>query len=255
MPRSSTNDDLELELEREPPIRRILQMSSRERRHELERLGIRKSRSSDLPVWALAALLVAAGAVAIVAAVTHSLSTDLAIGMATAVITVAGLLVAVLQWRAGLAEKAVDALYRRIALANQMRIEAFKGLRTDDEAVALEERPIDYRFFVFTEIDSLEYATIRYRYGLGMSGPIVDRAVRHFQRRCEESREFRATAADCAANGAYLQGTKHVVEEVVGRVDRAASGDVEPATEPSSPRGWLRRRVDRRHRKAQVRAQ
>lgn len=103
-----------------------------------------------------------------------------------------------------------------------MRIESFKGLKTDDHAVLLRERPIDYRFFVFTEIDSLEYATIRYQYGLGMSGLIVDRAVKHFQRRCEESPEFRATAEDCATNGAYLEGTKRVVTNVVKRVDRSA---------------------------------
>jgi hypothetical protein len=216
MPASSTNDDLELE--REPPLRRLLQLSSRERKRELERLGISRSRSSDLPVWALAALLVAAGALAIVAAATHSLSTDLAIGMATAVITVAGLLVAVLQWRAGLAEKAVDALYQRIALANKMRIEAFRGLKTDDEAVLLRERPVDYRFFVFTEIDSLEHAVQRYRLGLGMSAVIVDRAVRHFQVRCD-SETFRRTALECVGDSAYFPETKCMVKAIVRRAE------------------------------------
>jgi hypothetical protein len=59
-------------------------------------LGITKSRTSDLPVWILATLLSVAAAVAAGAAATHSLSGD-AIGAASAMITVAGLLVALLQ--------------------------------------------------------------------------------------------------------------------------------------------------------------
>lgn len=134
-------------------------------------------------------------------------------------ITVAGLLVAVLQWRAGLAEKALDTLYKRIALANQMRLNVSEGLETDDESEIARERPDDYRFFVFTEIDSLEYAAVRYRFGLGMTDLIADRAVAHFRRRCEESDQFRQTAETCVDRGAYFDDTKNAVTNILASID------------------------------------
>jgi hypothetical protein len=185
------------------------------RRQKLAQLGITKSRTSDLPVWILATLLAAAAAVATGAVATHSLSSDVAIGAASAMITVAGLLVAVLQWRAGLAEKALDALYQRIAFANQMRVKASEGLGSDDESEIARERPTDYRFFVFTEIDSLEYAAVRYRFGLGMTDLIADRAVDHFRRRCETSDQFWQTARECVTEGAYFEDTKAIVTKIL----------------------------------------
>jgi hypothetical protein len=194
---------------------RFLGVAPNRPRGELARLGVRKSRTSDLPVWLLACLLLATGAVAVVAAATHSLSTVVAIAAATAVITVAGLLVAVLQWRAGLAEKALDALYKRIASANQMRVNASEGLETNDETEIARERPNDYRFFVFTEIDSLEYVAVRYRFGLGMTDLIADRAVNHFRCRCEDSETFLETARECADSGAYFSDTKILVAKII----------------------------------------
>src|SRR5919201_3252471 len=70
-------------------------------RKELEQLGVRRSRTSNAPVWALAGLLLIAAGSATVGAVTHSLSAQTAVGRAADVLTVAGLLVAVLQWRLG----------------------------------------------------------------------------------------------------------------------------------------------------------
>lgn len=185
-----------------------------ERRRQLAQLGVRRSRASDLPIWVLAVLLVVAAAVAIAAALAGALSSDLAVGAATAVVTIAGLLVALLQWRAGLAEKALDALYARIALSNQMRLGASDGLDCHDEAEIAAARPDDYRFFVYTEIDSLEYATVRYRFGLGMTDLIADRAIRHFRRRCDTP-IFLEIASDCATEGAYFPETKQVVQRII----------------------------------------
>ena len=183
-------------------------------RRELEQLGVRRSRTSNAPVWALAGLLLIAAGSATVGAATHSLSAQTAVGLAAAVLTVAGLLVAVLQWRLGLSEKAFDALYRRIAMANEMRLEVFKGLSSDSEQAAGGERPELYKFFVFTEIDSLEYAARRYRFGLGVNADIVDRAIRHFRSRCG-SETFRFTAEACAKEGAYFAETKRMVDSIV----------------------------------------
>jgi hypothetical protein len=199
---------------------RLLGVVPNRRRQELAELGITKLWTSDLPIWILAGLLVVAAAVAAGAAATHSLSSEVAIAAATAVITVAGLLVAVLQWRAGLAEKALDALYHRIAAANQMRVNASQGLGTDDEWEISRQRPDDYRFFVFTEIDSLEYAAVRYRFGLGMTDLIADRAVRHFRRRCQASEPFFETARTCIKDGAYLPYTQEVVEKIFDSLEK-----------------------------------
>lgn len=164
----------------------------------------------------LVGLLLVAVAVIASAAATDKLSSEIAVAAATAMITVAGLLVAVLQWRAGLAEKALDALYGRIALANKMRLKVSEGLGTDDDFEIARKRPDDYRFFVFTEIDSLEYAVVRYRFGLGMTDVIADRAVGHFRRRCDESEQFRNTARTCAADGAYFERTRAIVMNILG---------------------------------------
>jgi hypothetical protein len=181
---------------------------------ELEQHGIRRSRASDVPVWVLVTLLVVAAASATIGVVTHSLSGQTAVGLAVAVLTVAGLLVAVLQWRHGLSEKAFDALYRRIAIANEMWLQAFKDLPSDEEGEVTRQRPELYRFFVFTEIDSLEYAARRYRFGLGMNRDVVRRAVRHFRGRCS-SDTFCQAAAKCAEEGAYFDGTKEMVQSII----------------------------------------
>jgi hypothetical protein len=183
-------------------------------REALKERGITRSPTSNAPVWVLVTLLAIAAGSATIGAATHSLSTQTAIGLAAAVLTVAGLLVAVLQWRHGLSEKAFDALYQRIAMANKMLLEVFKEVGSDKEHDGSGEPPELYRFFVFTEIDSLECAAQRYRFGLGMNEAIVDRAVRHFESRCE-SETFCRTAVDCASKGAYFPDTKKTVKKIV----------------------------------------
>ena len=188
---------------------------------ELKKLGITRSPTSNAPVWVLVALLAVAAGSATIGAATHSLTTQTAVGLAAAVLTVAGLLVAVLQWRHGLSEKAFDSLYDRIAIANKMWLEVLKDRSSETNEAAAAERHELYRFFVFTEIDSLEYAAQRYRFGLGMNTAIVRRAVRHFKSRCE-SELFCLTAEDCAWNGAYFEHTQTTVQKIVddAREDR-----------------------------------
>lgn len=184
-------------------------------RRELERLGIERSWKSDLPIWFLGFIVVFGAGFAILGKTLNWLSTENAVGLAAAVLTVAGLLVAVMQWRHGLSEKAFDALYQRIALANEMRLDAFKEGKSDDEARIAREHAERYRFYVFTEIDSLEYAARRYRFGLGLNADIVNRALLHFQGRCKESETFWLTAKDCADRGSYFSDTKTLVLSIL----------------------------------------
>lgn len=194
-------------------------------REALKQRGITRSPISNAPVWVLGTLLAVAVTSATIGAATHSLSTQTAVGLAAAVLTVAGLLVAVLQWRHGLSEKAFDALYDRIAMANKMWLDVLKDLESDTEEDAVAAPPELYRFFVFTEIDSLECAVQRYRFGLGMNEAIVNRAVRHFESRCA-SETFCRTAEDCVSpDSAYFDDTKTTVQKIVGdarkeRLDR-----------------------------------
>jgi hypothetical protein len=186
-------------------------------KEELEQLEIRRSHTSDAPVWILVTLLAVAAGSATIGALTHKLEPQTAVGLAAAVLTVAGLLVAVLQWRAGLSEKAFDALYERIRLANNMWLEVCKEFDSDGEPDSTAKPPERYKFWVFTEIDSLEYAARRYRFGLGMNTDIVGRAVRHFESRCN-SELFCRTALDCTSDEeAYFDETKKMVRSIVDR--------------------------------------
>jgi hypothetical protein len=212
---------------------RQLVATRRRARRELAELGIKRSHMSDAPVWILVVLLAVAAVAGAIGAITETLSAEAAVALSAAVLTVAGLLVAVLQWRQGLAEKAFDALYQRIALANQMRLEAFRDSETSGEEEVARRHPELYRFFVFTEIDSLEYAARRYRFGLGLSADIVDRAVRHFRGRCRDSATFRETAAGCVEGGAYFPDTKAAVESILNEAEsRDAAPDESRAATP-----------------------
>jgi hypothetical protein len=238
--------------QRESLFRRFGYGASRARRQWLARIGVERTRTSNLPVQTLAFLLLVLTAIAVVSFATGSLSSHAAIGIATAMITIASLLVATLQWRAGLAEKAIDAFYQRIAYANKMRVAASEHNNTADEAEIARQRAIEFRFFVYTEIDSLEYATLRYRFGLGMSHLIAERAVRHFRGRCE-TKAFFDIAGKCAIDGAYLPETKRTVASiletvgekkhwpetaaVVARIRQRAETDAaEDTLAPSAPR-------------------
>jgi len=66
-------------------------------RRELERLGIERSWKSDVAIWILGFLLALAAGSATLGAAMHWLSAQNAVGLATAVLTVAGLLLAVVQ--------------------------------------------------------------------------------------------------------------------------------------------------------------
>jgi hypothetical protein len=195
---------------------------------ELEQLDIRRSPTSDAPVWILVTLLAVAAASATIGALTHELEPQTAVGLAAAVLTVAGLLVAVLQWRAGLSEKAFDALYERIRFSNNMWLEVCNEI-ADVEGLA-GQPPQRYRFWVFTEIDSLEYAARRYRFGLGMNRDIVGRAVRHFESRCD-SELFCRTALECTdGKQAYFEDTKKMVHSIVDRVRKRRTAPPVEAT-------------------------
>jgi hypothetical protein len=191
--------------------------SRRQARRNLSVLGIKKSRAADAPVWLLVGFLAASAAGAVIAAFRADVSGEIAVGFAAAGLTLAGLLVAVLQWRAGLAEKAFDALYQRIALANEMWLKSHEALTKAEDGDDAERKQANelYRFFVFTEIDSLEYAIRRYRFGMGMNEDIANRAVRHFRDRCERQPDFLELAATCAAEGAYFDETKGTVGRIV----------------------------------------
>lgn len=193
---------------------------ARLRQRRLSALEIRRSPTSDAPVWILVGLLAFAGVGAALAALTGSLTADSAVALAAVVVTVAGLLVALLQWRNGLAEKAFDALYERIAIANDMRLEVFEGLDRKSEPEVAAARPELYRFFVYTEIDSFEFAVRRYQFGLGLNADIVDRALRHFEFRCKDSETFRRVADECIDGGAYFDETKTAVEKILEKSRR-----------------------------------
>jgi hypothetical protein len=213
------------------PVRGVLASFRRHRdlRRRLERLQIRPTPTSSAPVVILVTVLVVAIAFGVVGGLMGGLSSEAAFTLVAVIVTTAGLLVAILQWRVGLSEKAFDALYGRIELGNRMRLNAFEGVAKPDDAGigddAHERKVADvhpelYKFFVYTEIDSFEYATRRYQSGLGLSVDIVDRALQHFTARCRESQTFRDVARRCI-EGAYFKETQDAVRSILNDVERA----------------------------------
>jgi hypothetical protein len=195
-----------------------------ERRQELHDLGIRRSWTANLPLWTLGALLLVAAVVPVVAWQTDVFSGQIAAAAVTVFVALAGLLVALVEWRGGLAEKALDALYARFELANRMRLEAGKGIDGGNEAEIAAEHSDAYGFYVFTEIDSLEYAVVRYRHGLGMNDLVAHRAIRHFERRCQMSETFREAVCKCVGIGGYLVETPKLVRAIADVARAKAAG-------------------------------
>lgn len=188
-------------------------------RAELESLGIRRRATVDAPIFVLAAALLAAIVAVPAVAVLTPVDAEVAAGVAAVIVTLAVGVIGLVQWRDGLAEKALDALYQRITLANEMQLSA----RNHETTVT--DR---FRFYVFTEIDSLEYALRRYRSGLGLQADIVLRAIAHFEDKCKKVPGFSAEAAQCVTKGSLVEGayfdeTKDIVKKIVDQCGRRSA--------------------------------
>ena len=139
---------------------------------------------------------------------------------AATTLTTGALLFAVLQWRAATSERALDKLYDRLDLANDRRLEACP----DPVAKAKDL----YTYYVFTEIDNVEYAIQKYE--LGFTTPAVTaRVLRRFDHTCGRNARFRELVTDLIAEASYFDGTKAAIKKILERccaADEAGPADV-----------------------------
>ncbi len=122
------------------------------------------------------------------------------------------------QWGEQRQEVSLDRYFDRLELANKYRLEHFaKFLETDHANVGQvaedRQRALDqfYIFYLFTEIDTLEYVARRYRLG-HVKPELAGRAVRTFENRCRQSPTFWVAANTLTAESkAYPLDIKPVI--------------------------------------------
>ncbi len=134
------------------------------------------------------------------------------------------LLLGLWQWRAQRSEISLDRYFDRLELANKYRLEYFGKYAeacATDGAVQGEDRQRAvqqfYFFYVFTEIDSLEYAARRYHYGY-MPDDLAERAVLTFENRCRHSPAFWVAANELTT--AYPKDIKDLIEIALARTKK-----------------------------------
>lgn len=124
--------------------------------------------------------------------------TDTVARAVTTTMTFVALSVAIWQWRNVRHENAIDTFYERLHLSNQMRLSAAEAAYAikDAEAQLADEQPkhlfvldgsasyceLAVNFYVYTELDNLEYAVHKYRHGY-ISHDMANRALHNFQAR------------------------------------------------------------------------
>ena len=142
----------------------------------------------------------------VASAATHAMSE----GFRTvgSMLTALGLSVAVWQWLAARHESSLDKYYDRLDVANR-RYDAWRTSCLKKEADPEELQVHLYEYFVYSELDNLEYIMEKYRLGY-VEHELVGRAMKHFVARCEESR-FCEEAKKRAKGSGYTNTTARLV--------------------------------------------
>ena len=189
-------------------------------RKRLEGYGLTAPSRFHPFVIAATVLAMAGTATLIVLSAVHKLQVDVASQGTAAILTVGALGFGVWQWRLATAEKSLDTLYARIDLANQRRLDAQGRLREPGERrgreLSTDEMTLFFDYFVFTEIDNLEYATQKYVLGL-LRPAVADRAVTLFKERCRDD-DFRERAKELVKKGTYFSLTRELVPRIADAI-------------------------------------
>ncbi len=168
-----------------------------ERPDLVEACGIPQAPLARAGTWA--ALLVFLLAVGATVLATIGQGTDTVARAVTTAMTFVALTVAIWQWRGVRHEGAIDKFYERLHLSNQMRLNAAEAAckLKDAEAAQVTDGQSKHlfvldgsgnycelavNFYVYTELDNLEYAVHKYRHGY-ISRDMANRALHNFQTR------------------------------------------------------------------------
>ncbi len=148
----------------------------------------------------------------------------------TAALTLIALSVAAWQWRAARHENSIDKFYDRLHLSNKMRLDAaqaaFEGTGLAGVSFVVDEasnyRELAAAFYVYTELDNLEYAVHKYRHGF-ISRQMTNRALDNFLSRCW-LRGFTDELGRLYGVGSYTELDNKVISKLwelaEGRIER-----------------------------------
>ncbi len=156
---------------------------------------------------------------------------DVVVRSVTGLTGFVALAVAAWQWRAARHESAIDKFYERMKLANEMRLQAAESAFAHGRDVpivthgARDYADLAASFYVFTEIDNLEYCLHKYRYGFA-TRRITNRALETLQNRCDHLPEFREKVRILLMSGSY-QALE--VSEAIRQAAGIAKSDVDNA--------------------------
>ena len=178
-------------------------------------MGLNVSRTAR--VGPAGSLVLAVATTAVVTLISRRYDAGTAIRAATPAIGLVALLLGAWQWRRVRHESAIDKFYDRLHTANEMRLAAVDCTK---------DRWILEDFYVFTEMDNLEYAIHKYKDGF-MSRSMTNRALTTFENRCDNIRGFRDLVRKYHNEG-YSDEARHVIKELA-RLDKIAPESAPPS--------------------------
>ena len=178
-------------------------------RDYVSRCGVRPSFTARL--GPLVALMIVSVSVVLVVFAFGQTKADTTAQIVTALVAVNAALLGSWQWAKARQESAIDKYYDRLALSNEARLRAANcsGTDTDTDRLLLED------FYVFSELDNLEYCLCKYTHGC-MNRALMNRALATFENRCQHLYGFRDIVAHFYRGASYAPGVLRVVEELAG---------------------------------------
>jgi hypothetical protein len=202
----------------------------------VERYGLTRRRRKQLLLGAFILVVAAAEVCLVLFGLRGQTLADRA-GVAASLLTADAILLAWWQWRAQRREVALEAYFARLDLPNQRRLAYYEqvlalGDAAGNAAVATALEQF-YLFYVYAELDNLEYALTKYADG-DMSAGLAERAVQTFLSRCRQSADFRERAGQAVAASGYSATFEALVRDLLARCT-AAGGAPAAGEQPPHP--------------------
>jgi hypothetical protein len=154
---------------------------------------------------------------------------------AALLLTAAAFVVTAWQFRAQRLELASEAYFSRLNIPNERRLAFCEQIlaladRVDHDALAdaLEQH---FVFYVFAELDNLEYVARKYEHGHS-DRDVALRAVEAFRARCEQSRDFGETVNAVVGASGYEPRFVQLVRALMAHCRMPAGVATSPARNP-----------------------
>jgi hypothetical protein len=189
------------------------------RRRRLRELGFRVAPEARLPP--LAALVLPPVALAAALLTIDPLDPERVLGAAVGAVTLGGVLTGLWQWRQGRRETSLERFFERLDHTTMRRLDASRA-RVDAGVCSAQEYAEELdAFYVFAELDTLDYTLRRFEQGT-VSPRLAERAIALFQNRCSNRDGFASAAKGLVTRGAYDDEFRRIVRSLV---DSAPAGE------------------------------